>query len=60
MRCSYGLSVLHSVITGETRANLPTDQVRKLNPIATGHLRFPAFQAVLLFHFTLLLAHCDM
>ena len=49
MRCSYGLTVLHSVIGGETRANLPTDQMRKLNPIATGHLRFPAFQAVSLF-----------
>ena len=49
MRCSYGLTVLHSVISGETRANLPIDQMRKLNPIATGHLRFPAFQAVLLF-----------
>ena len=49
MRCSYGLTVLHSVISGETCANLPTDQMRKLNPIATGHLRFTAFQAVLLF-----------
>ena len=49
MKCSYGLSVLHSVISGETRANLPTDQMRKLNPIATGHLRFFTFQAVLLF-----------